>query len=299
MDKEKLRGHISALFTVGVWGTTFIATKILLENFTPVEIMFVRFLIGLVTLSLLHPGITRLRSRSQEKYYVSAALTGITLYYLFENNALTYTYASHVGVIIATIPFFTGILSFFVYKDRSALHWQFFAGFLLAMSGIVLISVGEKEFHISPLGDLLALGAALCWAAYTLIMRKIGSFGYDPLSDTRRIFTWGVILSVPVCIFSDFYIGWTDLLSFRSVALFLYLGILACAVCYILWNKAINTIGAVQVNLYLYLNPVIALTASALILKEPVTARSLAGTALILSGLFLSQTRFPGKQVSG
>ena len=89
MDREKLKGHISALFTVGVWGTTFIATKILLENYTPVEIMFARFLIGLITLSLIHPGISRLRSRSQEKYYVFAALTGITLYYLFENNALT------------------------------------------------------------------------------------------------------------------------------------------------------------------------------------------------------------------
>lgn len=105
--KENAKGHFLALFTICVWGTTFIATKVLLKAFTPIEILFMRFLMGYFILLLMnHQGLS-VSNIKQELYFIGAGITGVTLYFLLENIALTYTYASNVGIIIATAPFFT------------------------------------------------------------------------------------------------------------------------------------------------------------------------------------------------
>ena len=133
------RGHLFALFTVAVWGTTFVATKVLLVDFAPIEILFYRFLIGFLVLWACRPRHVRLGGWREEALVAAAGLTGVVLYFLFENIALTYTTASNVGVIVAVNPFFTALLSSALLRDEK-LHPVFFAGFALAMAGIVLIS---------------------------------------------------------------------------------------------------------------------------------------------------------------
>ena len=289
MNHNRLLSHLGAIVTVSIWGTTFIATKILLTSFSPVEIMMIRFCVGLLTLFVIRPQPLRLAGWREEIWYALAGLCGITLYYYLENTALTYTLAANVGIIIATVPFFTGIIACLLFRDRSAIRWQFFAGFVIAFSGIVLISLNGTRLHMNPLGDFLTILAALCWAFYSLIFRKIGSFGYDNILSTRRVFLWGVLLTIPVCLLSGFSPDFSQLLDLRNMALFAFLGVGACAICYILWNHAVKALGPVKTNLYIYLNPVTTLIASTLILKEPVTRMSLLGTALILCGLVLSQ----------
>ncbi|WP_293728163.1 DMT family transporter [uncultured Phascolarctobacterium sp.] len=103
-------GHLAALFTILIWGTTFIATKILLTALTPVEILFLRFALGLAALWLARPQRLRTQNYKQELTLAAAGLCGICLYYLLENIALTYTLASNVGVIISAAPFLTALL---------------------------------------------------------------------------------------------------------------------------------------------------------------------------------------------
>ena len=104
-DKSKIIGHLAAVFTIIIWGTTFISTKILLEGFLPVEILFFRFVIGYTALLLLYPKKLKVTNRKHEPVFVFAGLCGICLYYLLENIALTFTFASNVGVIMSTAPF--------------------------------------------------------------------------------------------------------------------------------------------------------------------------------------------------
>ena len=111
MKNRNGAGHLAALFTIVVWGTTFISTKILLKDFQPVEILIIRFVIGYLLLLAAKPGIIRLKDKKQEWVFAAAGLCGICLYFLLENIALTYTLASNVGVIISAAPFFTGFLS--------------------------------------------------------------------------------------------------------------------------------------------------------------------------------------------
>ena len=166
MENKQTVGHLSALLTIIIWGTTFISTKILLVDFQPVEILFFRFIMGLLVLLLVYPHCLKGTTGKQEFTFVAAGLCGICLYYLLENIALTYTLASNVGVIISVAPFFTAFLSHLVMKEEK-LRVNFFIGFVVAMVGIFLISFNGSKLELNPMGDLLALLAALVWACYS------------------------------------------------------------------------------------------------------------------------------------
>mgnify|MGYP000040217240 CR=1 FL=1 len=164
------KGHLAAFITILIWGTTFISTKVLLKTFSPVEILFIRFVMGYLALWLVCPRILRPDSRRQEPLFAAAGLCGITMYYLLENIALTYTLASNVGVIISIAPFFTAILSCLFLGAPVRRH--FFIGFLLAMAGIFLLSFGSSSLSINPMGDILAVAAAIIWAVYSTLTKK-------------------------------------------------------------------------------------------------------------------------------
>ena len=118
MENKKTFG---ALFTIVIWGTTFISTKILLADFKPVEILFFRFIMGFVVLLVIYPKRLKSKSRKEKWTFVFAGLCGICLYYLLENIALTYTLASNVGAIISVAPFFTAIAAALVWAVCSIL----------------------------------------------------------------------------------------------------------------------------------------------------------------------------------
>lgn len=90
MQNKILMGHLFALVTILLWGTTFISTKVLLRSFTPIEILFFRFIMGLIVLFLIYPYRLKVTDKKQEWIFAGAGLSGITLYYLFENIALVY-----------------------------------------------------------------------------------------------------------------------------------------------------------------------------------------------------------------
>lgn len=92
MKNKNKTGHLAALLTIIIWGTTFISTKVLLVDFQPVEILFFRFLMGLLALLIIYPHRLKGTTRKQEMTFIAAGLCGICLYYLLENIALTYFY---------------------------------------------------------------------------------------------------------------------------------------------------------------------------------------------------------------
>ena len=173
METNPARGHLAALLTIVIWGTTFISTKVLLVDFQPVEILFIRFMMGFLALLAVCPRRLQGVTRRQEGLFALAGLCGVCLYYLLENIALTYTMASNVGVIISVSPCFTALLTHFLMRGEERLRPTFFAGFAVAMAGICFISFNGSALELDLRGDLLALLAAFVWACYALLSRKI------------------------------------------------------------------------------------------------------------------------------
>jgi len=295
MESKKTIGHLSALLTVLIWGTTFISTKILLADFHPVEILFYRFIIGFLALIAACPKRSKRGSLKQELTFAAAGLCGISLYYLLENIALTFTLASNVGVIVSAAPLFTAILSCLFMKSEEKLHANFFIGFAAAMAGIVLISFNGSTLELNPAGDLLAIAAALVWAFYSLLSKKISSFGYPVLLSTRRIFFYGILFMIPALFFFDFQTDFSRFADTACLINILYLGLGASALCFVTWNFAVGELGALKTSVYIYMVPVITVITSVLILHEKLTVLAVTGTALILAGLFLSEYRHDKK----
>lgn len=287
-EKIRSRGHMGAIFTIVIWGTTFISTKVLLRDFTPIEILFFRFVMGYLALCLVCPRRFKTTGKKQELMFAGAGLTGICLYYLLENIALTYTLASNVGVIVSIAPFFTAILAH-LFLPGERLKKYFFLGFLVSITGIILISFAGGAVEISPTGDILAISASVVWAAYSILTKKISGFGYSTLQVTKRIFFYGLLFMVPPLFFMDFAL---DLGRFSNTVYLMnivYLGLGASALCFVTWNFALRVLGAVKTSIYIYLVPVVTIVFSVLILNEPVTWKTALGAGLTLAGLVISE----------
>ncbi|MHA7583616.1 DMT family transporter [Paenibacillus vandeheii] len=289
-------GHLLALLTILIWGTTFISTKVLLIDFTPVEILFFRFLIGYVVLLLIYPRSMRMTSFREEGLFIGAGLCGVTLYFLIENIALVYTLASNVGIIVSIAPFFTAVLAHF-FLDGERLHRRFIVGFGIALTGIILIGLnGSIILQLNPLGDLLAFIAPAVWAIYSVLMRKIGKLPYHTIGATRKVFFYGLLFMLPALFLFEFHFDLGRFANMANLSNLLFLGLGASALCFVTWNRAVNLLGAVKTSVYIYLVPVITLIASALILHERITWITLLGTLLTLFGSFVSEKKVRSKK---
>ena len=244
---------------------------------------------GFAALLLVCPHRMKGVNRKQEMTFVLAGLCGICLYYLLENIALTYTMASNVGVIISVAPFFTAMLSRLFLKSEGKLRANFFIGFVVAMAGVALISFNGSRMELNPAGDVLAVMAAFVWACYSILTRKISSFGYPVILTTRRTFFYGILFMIPALFLFDFEMGLERFADMAHLLNILYLGLGASALCFVTWNLAVKVLGAVKTSVYIYMVPVITVVTSVLVLKEPVTWVSVMGTVLAVAGLFLSE----------
>lgn len=291
MKREEIWGHIAALSTIMVWGLTFISTKILLRDFTPLQILFVRFLIGWLALWAVAPVKIRLQDKKAAALFAGAGFTGVTLYFLLENVALTISFASNVGVIVTVAPFFTGLLAWkFLDSEKPGIN--FFIGFVTAMTGIAMISFNGSSFQMSPFGDLLALLAALSWAIYSILTRKLSALGNGSLATTRGIFFWGLLFMLPIIALEGLDINAAALAKPVNIVNLLFLGLWASAICFATWTFSLKCLGAVKTSAYIYLVPVVTVFAAAIILHEPITWLSAGGALLTIAGLVLAEVKF-------
>ena len=295
--KNEISGHLFALTAILVWGTTFTSTKILLKSFAPVEILFFRFIIGFTVLFILSPHKISVKNMRQELIFAAAGFCGITMYFLMENIALLHTTASNAGVIVSLSPFFTGILSFY-FSDDEKLDVSFFIGFVIALTGIGLISFnGMMNMNLNPIGDFLALLAAFFWSLYSILMKKVSKFGYSNLESTKRVFFYGLFFMIPAILISDFkweFIRFADPVNLFNI---LFLGAGASALCFAAWNTAVNILGAVKTSVYIYIVPIVTVLSAALVLGEKLTIISVCGVIITFAGLLISENKINFKKI--
>ena len=285
-----LLGHLAALLTISVWGITFISTKVLLVAFSPVEILFFRIVLAIVALSVVSPprlALGRPDGRAEWKY-IAAGLCGVTLFFVFQNVALTYTLAANVSVLLSAAPLFTALLSRAALGER--LKANFFLGFSLAMAGIILIVFnGSLVLKLNPLGDVLSILAAVAWAVYSILIKTANAPQQALFAMTRKVFFYGLLFLLPALPVFGFRLGLERLAALPNVFNLLFLGVLGSAMCFATWNYAVQSLGPVKTSVYVYLVPLVSIVAGAVWLHEAVTLVAGIGIALILVGMGLSE----------
>lgn len=294
MKSKKFTGHLAALFTIIVWGTTVISsTKLLQGGLSTAEVIICRFLLAFILLNIVYPPRLKFEGIKRECMYAFAGLCGVTLYFFLEIIALEYTKAANVSVIFATAPFFCGIISLFS-KKADKPKFNFFIGFLLAISGIMLVTFEDGfSFDLNVKGGLFAIGSAFAWGLYSVLSKEIGSYGHNIIQTTRRIFMYGLIFMIPTIFIFDVNIQHYKLLANPTVLFnLLYLGLVASGICFLTWSHATNTLGPVKATTYIYGTPLVTIGFSFVFLKsQTLTWQLFLGTGLIIAGLVLSMTK--------
>ena len=283
--------HLIAILTVGIWGLTFISTKVLIEHgLSPQEIFLLRFLMAYLGIWFISPRKLFADNWKDELWLLWGGVTGGSFYFFTENTALEITLATNVAFIVCTAPLLTTILSLLIYKKEKATA-GLVCGSLLALVGVALVVYnGHFILKISPLGDFLTLLAAFSWAFYSLIMKKM-SGRYRTTFITRKIFFYGILTILPAFILHPWQFSLSGLWQPAVWMNLLFLGVLASLVCFVVWNIILKQLGTVRASNYIYLNPLFTLIGSAVLLDEQFTVMSLMGAMLILGGVYWAGKR--------
>ena len=283
--------HIIAILVVGIWGLTFISTKVLIGyGLSPQEIFLLRFLMAYLGIWFISPRKLFADNWKDELWLLSGGVTGGSFYFLTENTALEITLATNVAFIVCTAPLLTTILSLLIYKREKATA-ALIGGSLLALVGVALVVYnGHFVLKISPLGDFLTLLAAFSWAFYSLIMKKM-SVRYRTAFITRKIFFYGVLTILPVFLVRPWQFSLSGFLQPAVWMNLLFLGVLASLICFVVWNMILKKLGTVRASNYIYLNPLFTSIGSAVLLDERFTVISLMGAMLILGGVYCAGRR--------
>lgn len=283
--------HAVAFLVVAIWGSTFVFTKLLLlGGFSPAQIFTLRFIIAYVMLLVfcLWRGIRWLcDSWKDELLMLGLGISGGSLYFLAENEAMNHTTTTNTSLIVCLCPLFASLLIGLFYKSQRLNRTQIIGTIIAATGLVVVVMNGHFVLHLSPLGDALAFIACICWAVYSLLMIPANA-KYDTIFVTRKVFFYGLLSMIPYFIF---FPGLNVQKLFEQPALLwnlLFLGCVASTFCFLTWNWVMKKLGAIIVTNYVYFNPVTTILFAWLLLSEPITGYFIFGTVLILVGMYLS-----------
>ena len=281
--------HLVAFATVAIWGCTFVSTKVLMLNgLSPAQIFTLRFLIAYVMMLAVYHSRLWADSWRDELKMMLLGISGGSLYFLSENEAMNFTSTTNTSLIVCSCPLFATLLVRRVYRSTTRISMMQLGGSLLAFAGMVIVVLnGRFVLHLSPLGDALAFTACLSWSVYSLLMKWV-SAKYGAAFITRKVFFYGVLTILPYYIFYPTLPTAAVLTKPVVVGNLAFLGCLASMICFLTWNWCISKLGAVKATNWVYFNPITTMIFASWVLDEKITPYFLAGATCILLGMFVA-----------
>lgn len=289
MPGAKIAGHLGAIFVVTAWGTSFIATKVLMEDahLTPIEVFIYRFVLAYVLLLCITFKKIFSNCIKDEVQFLMCGVCAGSMFYILENTALQYTTTGNVSLLSCMSPMITaGLMALFY---RLKLGAGLIIGSAIAFIGVFCIIFSHGEgFNINPMGDLLALSTSVVWAIYAVGVKRLIPL-YSSLFITRKLFFYGVVTALPLLWIGHAPTHLEALFHNYNYLLSLLFLVVACSLlAYILFNYAMKTIGSVTANNYLYMQPLVTMVVGYFALGETISLLGYLGCVLIIGGLIIS-----------
>ena len=283
---------LGALVAVVLWGISFVATKAVLREISPVCLVFVRFGIGSAFLvaTLAARGEPVVPPRETWRSLALLGFVGVFVHQLLQAYGLSRTSATSAGWLIGLIPIWSAVLAASFLGER--LGAGRIVGLAVAFVGAaIVVSRGRGVVEVARLpsttGDLLILASTLNWAVYTILGRRaLRTVGPHRVTAGAMFLGWLMLLPLFVT-----EAAWRDVpsLTARGWSGVVFLGVGCSGLGYLLWYGALARIETTEVAALLYLEPLVTLVAAAWLLGEPVGPATVAGGLLVLAGVFLVQ----------
>jgi len=286
--------YIKLLFTALFWGGTFIAGKLIAQEVSPFSAAFLRFLVATCLLLML---TSRERggfppvNRNQFIALLLLGLTGVFSYNALFFKGLQFIDAGRAALIIACNPVFITLFAALIFKEK--LSWVKISGIVLSVTGaIIVISKGSPgEFLRGGVGygEILIFGCVTSWVFYTLIGKTImknlsplASVSYSSLVGTAALFIPAVAEGMVTAVPSYSILDWVCIV---------YLGVFGTVLGFVWYYEGIKALGPTKAGQFINFVPVCAIILAFLVLGEPVTSSLLMGTALVISGVSLTNLK--------
>jgi len=290
LNKSKILPILEALFTVLVWGASFIATKVALRDLSPVTLVWMRFSIGVLILGFATAARRQfaLPARNELGYLALLGFLGITFHQWLQSTGLVTAQASTTAWIIASTPVFMALLGWGFLKEKLT-RTQVFGIALAALGVMMVVSKGDfSSLSVGKFGtpgDILILISAPNWAVFSILSRR----GLQQHPATRMMFfvmCFGWLFSTLLFFTGP---GFSEIarLSRDGWLAILFLGVVVSGLAYITWYDALKAIPASQIGVFLYFEPLVAVVVAAAVLAEPLLLASLLGGGIILLGVWL------------
>jgi drug/metabolite transporter (DMT)-like permease len=287
LTTSKTFRYLLILLAIIFWGTSFVATKTVLQEIKPVTIIILRLVLASVLLTIIALSTKKKFSINLKNHGWIFILALVAVFHLWiQVTGLQYTTASNTGWIIGTAPIFMAILGFAFYKERiTPLQ---LAGILVALAGLLLL-IGKGDITniglIENKGDLLVLGSAFTWGVYSMVNKKI-SLSYSPLMTILYLFLMMAVIIIPFNLDSVTIKSIINL-SLISWMWILFLGIFCSGVAYVIWAQALREMESAKVGAFLYFEPLVTVVAAWFFLNEEITLLMIFSGLLITAGVFI------------
>ena len=283
--------YFKLVLTAIFWGGTFVAARVVAQDVGPFSASFLRFFTAslfLIVIIIMKEGrIPRLR-RHQVIPAVLLGMTGVFAYNVFFFLGMQTITAGRASLIVASNPVFISLLSALFFRQR--LDGKKAAGILLCLTGATLVISRGDPLSIFTggvgRGDVYLLGCVASWVAYSLIGKVIMK-DFSPLAAvTYSCLIGGTALLVPACLeglpgrIGGFYVAdWIGIL---------YLGFFGTVLGFFWYYEGIRAIGPSRASVFINFVPVSGVFFGWLMLDEAVNLSLLAGAALVISGVYLT-----------
>jgi len=287
LTTSKTFRYLLILLAIIFWGTSFVATKTVLNEIKPVTIIILRLILASILLTIIALSTKRKFSINFKSHSWIFILALVAVFHLWiQVTGLQYTTAANTGWIIGTAPVFMAILGFVFYKEKITLLQ--FLGILVAVAGLLLL-IGKGDITniglIENQGDLLVLGSAFTWGVYSMVNKKI-SLSYSPLMTILYLFLMMAVIIIPFNLNTE-TINSVINLSFISWMWILFLGIFCSGVAYVIWAQALRDMESAKVGAFLYFEPLVTVIAAWFFLREEITLLMILSGLLITAGVFI------------
>lgn len=293
LTTTKTRALVEALLAVIVWGASFIATKVLLQDVSPVAAVWMRFVLGVLILggAVAARRQLSLPGKGDLAYFALVGFLGISFHQWLQSTALTTSQASTSSWIVSSAPIFMALLGWLALKESmSPVKW---AGILVAGAGVLLVVSGGdfaalRLGQFGTRGDLLMLVSAVNWAVFSVLSRH-GLGRYPAALMMFYVMAFGLLFTSVQFMAAE---GWREFgqLTATGWTALLFLGIFCSGLAYIFWYDALQALPAAQVGSFLYIEPLVTAVGAALLIGEPLTWASLLGGGVILAGVWMVQS---------
>jgi len=271
------------------WSFSFIWFKIANETYLPLTIVFIRLVIAVVLLTIflfLTGGFVKIK-KADRKYFFVLALFEPFFYFLGESYGLTYVSATVGSVIISTIPVIAALGAWIFYREK--LRIINYAGIILSFIGVIIFILnkdGAISFNIK--GLVLLLLAVLSAVGFNLTLnRLVGTYNPVFIVTVQNII--GVVLFLPIFLFADLRQFINTPFAAKSFIPIIELSVFASCGAFILFAYSIQKIGVSRANVFTNSIPIFTAVFSFFILGDKLTLQNIAGMAIVITGLFMSQ----------